>query len=238
MRWIEPNWRCPANIHAATTLRSGGVSSGDFSSLNLANNIGDSDQNVCTNRQIVRQMLELPAAPVWLQQTHSTTVVRIGADSNTCCADASFTSQPGVVCAILTADCLPLLLASSDGKTVAAIHAGWRGLVAGIISNTVAALPCRDVVAWLGPAIGACNFAIGLEVRQQFTNKSSSYQSAFCNKNGQWFGDIYQLARIELAALGIHRVYGGDFCTVSDPRFYSYRSSRTTGRMATLIWRS
>jgi hypothetical protein len=140
----------------------------------------------------------------------------------------------------MTADCLPLLICSTDGKTCAAIHAGWRGLLAGIITNTVNVLATTDVLVWLGPAIGAACFEVGDEVHEAFTAKSAAFASAFASTdNDKYLADIYQLARIELAALGIHAVYGGDFCTVTEQEhFYSYRRDTQTGRMATLIWRT
>lgn len=238
--WIEPDWPVPKNIRAACTLRSGGVSQDAFASLNVAYRVGDKRQNVGANRNLVRQMLALPTTPVWLQQVHSNRAVNIDDGVANQPADASFTHQPRTVCAILSADCLPLLLATSDGRTVAAIHAGWKGLLAGIISTTVAALNRRDVLVWLGPAIGADCFVVGDEVRAQFVSKSPAFGAAFKRQDQQhYLANIYQLATIELAALGITKVYGGGLCTVTDSRrFYSHRREGKTGRMATLIWRS
>jgi YfiH family protein len=155
-------------------------------------------------------------------------------------ADASFTDQAGIVCVVLTADCLPVLVCSQDGQKIAAIHAGWRGLLAGIISNTIAAMQTSDVLVWLGPAIGPDCFEVGTEVREGFVEKSCAFASAFsAAKEGKWLADIYQLARIELANIGITRIYGGGFCTVTESnRFFSYRRDHVTGRMATLIWRT
>jgi len=184
-------------------------------------------------------MLALPSEPVWLEQIHSNRVVAAATSHPLQQADASYTDLAGVVCAVMTADCLPLLLCDVDGTQVAAIHAGWRGLLAGIIGNTVACMKNRDLLVWLGPAIGPESFEVGSEVRAAFLEKSAEFSSAFKEQdNGKWLADIYQMARIELQALGINKVFGGNFCTVTEQdRFYSYRRDKVTGRMATLIWR-
>ncbi len=246
--YIVPDWPAPPNIHAATTLRTGGVSEGQYLSLNPAQHVGDDSKLVKQNRQIIREILTLPSEPVWLDQIHSSRAVEA---TNIAVlpeqADASFTDVTGVVCAVMTADCLPLLVCSKDGLRVAAIHAGWRGLLAGIISNTVHTLKTKvkstsyhpeDFLVWLGPAIGPGCFEIGSEVRDAFLDKSTDYASAFKEwGNDKWMADIYQLARIELFALGIDGIYGGAFCTFTESeRFYSYRRDSQTGRMATLIW--
>lgn len=238
--WITPDWDAPSNIHAATTLRTGGVSTGGYSSLNLATHVGDDVSAVMENRRRVKDWLNLPAEPVWLEQTHSNTVINAGQSTHLQPADASYTNQTGVVCAVMTADCLPLLICSKDGKQIAAIHAGWKGLLAGIISNTLATFSCADVSVWLAPAIGKNCFEVGMEVRVAFINKCPDFANAFirCNPD-KYLADIYQLARIELAARGVNKVYGGNFCTVTEhERFYSYRRDKQTGRMATLIWRT
>ena len=238
--WLTPDWDAPTNIHAAITLRTGGVSTGVYASLNLATHVGDDLANVSENRQRVKLWLDLPAEPVWLEQTHSNIVINAGQTTTLQQADASYTDKAGVVCAVMTADCLPLLICSKDGKHIAAIHAGWRGLLAGIISNTLAAFPSSDVLVWLGAAISAECFEVGLDVYQAFTKKSAQFASAFKQtSDDKYLADIYQLARIELAARGVHAVYGGDFCTVTEhERFYSYRRDAQTGRLATLIWRT
>ncbi len=237
--WITPDWPAPANIHAATTLRTGGVSLGAFGSLNLAGHVGDNPKQVERNRAAITAMLGLPTDPVWLAQIHGNQVVEAIKAPRPHQADASYTAESGVVCAIMTADCLPLLVCAGDGSKVAAIHAGWRGLLAGIVSNTLAVMP-KNVLVWLGPAIGPDCFEVGAEVRTAFLEKSSAYAKAFRpQSDGKWLADIYALARIELAALGVYAVYGGNFCTVKEQaRFYSYRRDKETGRMATLIWRS
>jgi YfiH family protein len=239
--WLTPDWPAPVNIHAATTLRLGGVSCGAFNSLNIAMHVGDNVDCVQQNRQIMQQVLALPSEPIWLAQIHSNQVVKAVKTSEPPQADASYSNESGVVCAVMTADCLPLLVCTTDGRQIAAIHAGWRGLLAGVIDNTIAALqtPPSTLLVWLGPAIGVECFEVGAEVRAAFIAKSSTFMSAFTEKsNGQWLADIYQLARINLTTLGIHAIYGGDFCTVTEEaRFYSYRRDKETGRMATLIWR-
>lgn len=238
--WITPDWPAPANIHAATTLRTGGVSVAPYNSLNPATHVGDDLACVTENRHRIKTMLALPAEPVWLEQTHSNIVINAAKTTTLQQADASYSDAAGVVCAVMTADCLPLLMCSTDGKKIAAIHAGWRGLLAGIITNTVKALATTEVLVWLGPAISATCFEVGAEVREAFVSKSSAFDSAFTQtKPDKYLADIYQLARIELAEQGIHAVYGGDFCTVTEQeRFYSYRRDTQTGRLATLIWRT
>lgn len=235
--WIAPDWPAPAAIRAATTLRSGGVSDGAYDSLNLALHVGDRADSVQRNRSIATEMLALPAEPVWLEQVHGNRVVDAAGVESALQADASYTYQTGVVCAVMTADCLPLLLCSADGNGIAAVHAGWRGLLSGVIGNAVAALPA-DLLAWLGPAIGPDCFMVGDDVRDAFLGKSPAYACAFKPSSAKWQADIYRLARIELAALGVNKVFGGAFCTVTEQqRFYSYRRDKETGRMATLIWK-
>ena len=237
--WIQPDWPAPANIHAATTIRTGGASQGAYDSLNAALHVGDDPGLVSRNRETISALLHLPSEPVWLQQTHSNRAVKAIMNDSPLVADASFSDRPGVVCTVLTADCLPILACSTDGTEIAAMHGGWRGLLDGIIDNTLAALCNKDLIIWLGPAIGPECFEVGNEVRAAFLAKSALYASAF-KQHGQdkWLADIYEIARINLAALGIDKIYGGNFCTVTDQeRFFSYRRDKVTGRMATLIWR-
>ena len=237
--WLTPDWPAPANIHAATTLRSGGVSCGAYAGLNPAIHVGDDASLVKQNRQLIKELLGLPGEPVWLEQINSNRAVQAVKTGYLQQADASYTAESGVVCAVMTADCLPLLVCAVDGSQVAAIHAGWRGLLAGVIGNTLAAMQNNNLLVWLGPAIGADCFEVGAEVRDAFLEKSAAFAAAFKQQgNGKWLADIYQLARIDLAMLGIDKVYGGGFCTVTEhERFYSYRRDKQTGRMATLIWR-
>ena len=240
MNWIKPDWPAPTNIHAAVTLRAGGISNGQFSSLNLADHVNDNPNHVKSNRETVGKLLKLPADPVWLQQVHGNHVIKaeniqpiVQAQ-----ADASYTNQPQTVCAVLTADCLPILLTDTKGSTIAAIHGGWKSLLAGVVANTVNAMGTIDLIAWFGPAIGATCFEVGEDVHTLFTTKNSAFNDAFTAHNEKFLLDIYQLATIELASLGIAQVFGGNYCTVTDSeRFYSYRRDGETGRMATLIWR-
>lgn len=237
--WLIPDWPAPSNVFAATTLRAGGFSKPPYDTLNLAMHVGDDKLMVRQNRELIKTLLALPDEPKWLTQIHSDRVVDAATIIGTESADASFTDQAGIVCAVMTADCLPLLVCSEDGQKIAAIHAGWRGLLAGIIGNTIAAMQTQKVLVWLGPAIGVERFEIGAEVREAFVAKSQNFSAAFTDAdNGKWMADIYQLARIELAGLGINHIFGGDFCTVTESdRFFSYRREQMTGRMATLIWR-
>jgi YfiH family protein len=239
MNWTKPDWPVAANIYAATTFRTGGVSEGVYDSFNLALHVNDRADDVLKNRQILTQKLSLPSEPIWMQQVHGDRVIK--ADQYTCIeeADASYTDKPNTVCVVLTADCLPVLLASTDGRQVAAIHAGWRGLCSGIIGQTIKRLGTTDVIAWLGPAIGSGCFEVEQEVVDTFVNKSEKFSEAFTSTgHAKYLADIYRLATIDLASMGISRVYGGQFCTVTEKeRFYSYRRDGETGRMATLIWR-
>jgi len=236
---LRPEWPAPPNVAAFSSFRSGGVSEGPFRGLNLAAHVGDETARVEENRRRLLAGLHLPAAPVWLQQTHGTKVVEAAAGGAPE-ADAAWTRSPGVVCAVLTADCLPLLLCDLTGSKVAAVHAGWRGLAAGVIENAVAALQPAELMAWLGPAIGPEAFEVGGELRERFVSRHSSYASAFRRGRGdRWHADLYLLARLILEGRGIGRIYGGGLCTHGDPQhFFSHRRDGCCGRMATLIWRS
>lgn len=253
---LRAQWPIPANVHAFTTLRHGaGVSLAPFDEFNLGARCGDDAQAIVANRAALIEHGALPSAPHWLQQVHGTEVVRFLApphakagrawDGVELIADASVTSTPGVVLAILTADCLPVVFAAADGSEVGAAHAGWRGLAAGVLEKTVAAMqaPADKLVAWLGPAAGPQAYEIGEEVFDAFVQQDAQAASAFvATRLGHWRVDLYALARRRLEALGIHGVHGGDLCTISDPqRFFSHRRSTSdedgrTGRMATLAW--
>lgn len=240
IEWIEPAWPAPPNVRAATTLRAGGVSTGRFSTLNLGAHVGDDPAAVVENRRRVRELLRLPSEPLWLNQVHGTTVIEAGDYSAPPTADAAFSRVANRVCAVLTADCLPVLLCDETGTRVAAAHAGWRGLVGGVLAQTVAALevdPSR-LLAWLGPAIEQEAFEVGFEVREQFLARDSAHEEAFVrNARGRWQADLYALARGELRRLGVEAVYGGGFRVHAEAeRFFSYRRDGRTGRMATLIW--
>lgn len=238
--WITPDWPVPANVRALSTTRHGGSSTGAFAGLNLAAHVEDDPEAVERNREWLRAAADLPAEPMWLQQVHGTTVWTGDETAATPpVADASIATVPGRVCAILTADCLPVLICDVDGTRVAAAHAGWRGLVGGVLGRTVEALqaPASRLIAWLGPAIEPAAFEVGGEVLEQFVARDPSHASAFeRNERGRWQADLYALARGELRRLGVERIYGGGLGTFGDSRFYSYRRDKRTGRMATLIW--
>jgi YfiH family protein len=239
VNFIFPNWNAPPNVHAVMTTRIAGLSKSPYESFNLATHVGDDLDAVLENRRLLKTELALPAEPFWLNQIHSNTVIEASNDLILPEADASFSHQKDTVCVVMTADCLPVLMCSTDGTQIAAIHAGWRGLESGIILNTVAALKTNELIVWLGAAIGAECFEVGDDVRDTFLKKSADYAVAFKAREKGWLADIYALARIELAHLGVTQVYGGEFCTVTDAdRFYSYRRDKQTGRMATLIWRT
>jgi YfiH family protein len=206
--------------------------------LNLGAHVGDDPDAVAANRAFLRRSLGLPAEPAWLRQVHGSDAVEAGAGAEPE-ADASYTRNAGVVCAVMTADCLPLLLCTRDGEGVAAVHAGWRGLAGGVIERAVEALGTGDLLAWLGPVIGPEAFEVGGEVRAAFLAQDRESDAAFrAGDDGRWLADIYLLARLRLKRLGIGDVHGGYWCTYSDEsRFFSYRRDGVTGRMATLIWR-
>ena len=218
------------------------MSQGAFSSMNPADHVGDDPEAVAGNRARLQQLLALPAGPAWLQQVHGTKVVDAAAASGTPQADASYTCSPGVVCAVLTADCLPLLLSDRAGECVAAVHAGWRGLAAGVIEQAVLALqrPGADLLAWLGPAISPAAYRVGDEVRDTFVAHDGRAVAAFAAAaGGGWQADLYRLARQRLEDCGVMDVYGGRHCSYGEAgRFFSYRRDGACGRMATLIWLS
>ncbi|MET0962741.1 MAG: peptidoglycan editing factor PgeF [Noviherbaspirillum sp.] len=243
---IVPDWPAPVSgVAALSTIRCGGMSRAPYGDgagaggLNLGLHVGDDAASVAQNRARLRAML--PGEPAWLAQVHGAQVVDAAAVRGVPEADASFSTEPGVVCAILTADCLPVLFADRSGSVVAAAHAGWRGLARGVLQNTVARMRqagAADIVAWLGPAIGPQCFEVGPEVRAVFADADPAAGAAFVAQgNGKYLADIYQLARLGLAGCGVRQVGGGGLCTVSDAgRFYSYRRDGVTGRMASLIW--
>jgi polyphenol oxidase len=241
--WIEPDWPAPAGVRALSTLRGGGVSAPPYASLNLGAHVGDAPEAVAANRRALAAAAGLPAEPAWLAQVHGAEVVdldAVGHEGISPRADAAFTRRTGRVCAILTADCLPILLAADSGDVVAAAHAGWRGLAGGVIEATVRALgvaPAR-LMAWLGPAIGPQHFEVGSEVREALLQGDLGAQDAFVpNARGRFMADLAALARRRLAALGVSRVYGGGHCTFGDSeRYFSHRRDGVTGRQATLIW--
>lgn len=238
---ILPEWPAPPTVRAAATTRLGGISEPPFDSLNLGVRTGDRLDHVDENRRRLADALNLPEQPRWLHQVHGRRAIpAAGADRDAVEADAAWTAEPGVVCAIQTADCLPVLLCDDRGERVAVAHAGWRGLASGVLEAAVQALnvPGENLMAWLGPAIGPSAFEVGDEVRQAFLQADPGAGVAFePSTGGRWLADLYSLARRRLAAAGVSHVHGGGWCTFSDAgRFYSYRRDRRTGRMASLIW--
>lgn len=276
LNFIIPDWPAPPWVKAAISTRHGGVSLAPYAGLNLAAHVGDHPAAVAENRRLLTLALRLPGQPKWLQQVHGCGVVDIGGhggvpndnddyehaanNGGVGCphisdtkADAAISHEPKQVCAVLTADCLPILLSDRQGCSVAAVHAGWRGLAAGVIETTIARLgvPAEQLLAWLGPAIGPEAFMVGDEVRTIFITQNTKDRAAFRPiANGRWLADIYALARRRLQTLGVNFIGGGgadghggvgchhiSMCTFSDAtRFFSYRRDGTTGRMAALIW--
>lgn len=248
---LRPAWPVAPRVRAMMTLRVGGVSQGPWGDprgqargLNLGDHCGDEFDAVRANRARVRRLL--PAEPVWLRQVHGVAVLdadRIEPGAVPV-ADAAVASQPGTVCTVLTADCLPVLLAAVDGSAIAAAHAGWRGLADGVLEASVAALRARAapgarLVAWLGAAIGPAAFEVGADVRDRFCDVDAGAAGAFepGARSGKWLADLPALARRRLAAVGVDGVTGGQWCTVSDAqRFYSFRRDGVTGRMGAFVW--
>jgi YfiH family protein len=237
---ITARWPAAPRVRALTTCRQGGVSTGVYASLNLAFHSGDAAHAVSQNRALLANALKLPSAPVWLEQVHGNQVIAAYGADGVPRADASWTQQADVVCAVMTADCLPVFICDRAASCVALAHAGWRGLQAGVIGATLAALPvaARDCRVWLGPAIGPAAFEVGDEVYAVFVNRHGAHADAFTPaRPGHWWCDLYRLARAQLATLGVTEIYGGEHCTYTErDRFYSYRREGATGRMASLIW--
>ncbi|HSX61832.1 MAG TPA: peptidoglycan editing factor PgeF [Tahibacter sp.] len=244
---LIPDFPLPPGVRAAVTTRTmHGISPSPFDACNLGSRCGDTPINVAANRAGMRDRLALPSEPQWLRQVHGTGVHVLDAPGDPArdhhddpVADAVYTNRPGLVCVVQTADCLPLLLASSDGREIAAVHAGWRGLAAGVIEAALRRFdtPPSQVRAWLGPAIAVTSYEVGDEVRAAFVAHDANAAEAFtATRPGHWLCDLYLLARQRLAAAGVVLVYGGGFDTFTDARFYSHRRSRPTGRFASLIW--
>jgi len=239
--WIVPDWPAPAHVRALQTTRVGGESAGPYATFNLGSQVGDDARAVAANRARLRAAAGLPAQPAWLDQVHDRRVVTLPAPPDERRADAAIARRHGEICAVLTADCLPVLLCADDASEVAVAHGGWRGLAAGVVEACVRSFqaPPARLLAWLGPAIGPRAFEVGPEVREAFADEDPACDEAFAPgaKPGKWLADLYALARRRLAAAGVTRVYGGGLCTYSDPdRFFSYRRDGRCGRMASLIW--
>ena len=245
--WMIPDWPAPANVKAAISTRRGGVSLPPYDSNNMGLHVGDAEADVLANRQALQSDLGLTTEPQWLEQVHGVKVIDAKADSRTRTADGSFTRESGLACAVMTADCLPVLLCDKAGTQVCAVHAGWRGLAKGIVARALERFDCggEQLLAYLGPAIGADHFEVGIEVLEAFFEvarnpaHAEAISRAFrpSNRPLHFYADLYQLAGAELAALGVTAVYGGEHCTYRDSdRFYSYRRERQTGRMVSLVW--
>lgn len=240
--WIIPDWPAPASVGAISTTRLGGVSKGPWQSLNLGLNSGDSADDVRLNRALLEEIL--PAAPYWLQQVHGKRVVQhpgaaLSVEPAVLQADAQFTRDKHAVCAILAADCLPVLFCDRGGTVVAAAHAGWRGMAAGVLENTVANMsqPADELMAWMGPAIGPAVYQVGEEVKAAFASQQAAGADAFRPDGDRWLLDLYAMARHCLQQAGVGHISGGGYCTFSDSkRFFSYRREPVTGRMASLVW--
>lgn len=237
---IIPDWPVPSQIKSCVSTRIGGVSDAPYQGLNLGAHVGDLAEHVMANRAELQRLAGFSGDIQWLNQVHSNIALKLPTELTDRTADACYTEQKNIVCAVLTADCLPAIFCDANGTQVAAAHAGWRGLCDGVLEETLKrfANPA-EVMVWLGPAIGPEAFEVGAEVREAFITVDAQAAQAFkpSHNEGKWLGDLYSLARLRLAALGCEKVYGGDYCTFSDARrFYSYRRDGVTGRMATLIW--
>lgn len=240
MQFINASWPAPTWIKAICTTRHGGVSKKPYHQLNLGDHVGDETTNVYLNRLRLQQQLNLKAQPLWLNQTHSTRVIDLEQTKQND-ADGAYTRQRHQVCAVLTADCLPVLICNTQGTLVSAIHCGWRGILNGILENAVTAMQakCSDtLLVWLGPAIGADVYEVGQEVRDAFVQIKPKSNKAFTQiSQTKYLANLPLLAAMRLRALGIHQIYGGDYCTYSQAElFFSFRREQITGRMASLIW--
>jgi YfiH family protein len=241
---IRPDWAAPDHVKAAITTRAGGVSQAGYASLNLASHVGDDPAAVNENRNRLVAALGLERQPAWLNQVHGVDVVHADAIRAPVDADAAFTRTAGVACVVLTADCLPVLFTDRAGRQVAVAHAGWRGLCAGVLQNTLATftnsgIGLDDIMVWLGPAISQRHYEIDATVRDEFFLRDPECDYLFePTRPGHWQLDLYRLARRILSGRGVRSVTGGDSCTMSEERFFSYRRERECGRQATLIWLS
>ncbi len=240
---IFPDWPQPDNVGACSTTRLGGVSLPPYDSLNLGNHVGDVPEAVERNKALLVKYAQLPQQPTWLEQVHGTRIITLdGLSVVNNQADAVYTNIPGQVCAVMTADCLPVLFCSRSGMEVAAAHAGWRGLCAGVLENTVSRFNAKPdtIRAWLGPAIGPEKFEVGSEVREAFIKTNPELAQAFTPYNDhsdRFLANLYLLAKLKLQSVGVAEIFGGTACTfMEEKKFFSYRRDGHTGRMATLIW--
>ncbi|MFS1537835.1 MAG: purine nucleoside phosphorylase YfiH [Candidatus Phlomobacter fragariae] len=240
-RLIYPDWPQPETVMAFSTTRIGGNSLAPYDSFNLGLHVGDQLRLVEQNRNSLMKIAQLPTQPCWLNQIHGTRIIDLAKENNgNLQADAAYSCERGSVCVVMTADCLPVLLCNEQGTEIAAVHAGWRGLCDGILEKAIKQFksPVSSIMAWLGPAIGAEKFEVDSELRSAFIEHDAELAQGFkAYDNGKYLSDIYLLARLKLSAVGVQNVYGGTYCTVSEPTcFFSYRRDGVTGRMASLIW--
>ncbi len=235
---IYPDWDAPPNVRAFQTTRDGGLSLPPYASLNLGDHVGDAPLTVMRNRMLLNEVV--PSEPVWLEQVHGVVVADAGQAGCRPRADACVAQRAGAVCVVMTADCLPVLLCDRNGTVVGAAHAGWRGLLEGVLETTLAAMqvPPGEVLAWFGAAIGPTAFEVGEEVRTAFVQQDAAAASAFvAHAPGKYLADLYALARLRLHALGVTAISGGEHCTYREAeRFFSYRREGVTGRMGAFIW--
>lgn len=245
---ITPDWPAPANVRSYITTREGGISLPPYASNNLGLHVGDNPEHVAANRTQLSAHLGLQQSPQWLEQIHGVKVVHAKADGVVRTADGSYSNQPGQACLVMTADCLPILLCDKQGSQVAALHCGWRSLAKGICARGLQKFSSKpsDILAYLGPAISQPHFEVGVDMLEAFFKAARNQDHAeqigrafiSAQRPLHFYADIYALARAELVALGVTAIYGGDYCTYADSqRFYSFRRDKTTGRMASLIWR-
>ncbi|PIE41404.1 MAG: multi-copper polyphenol oxidoreductase [Gammaproteobacteria bacterium] len=244
LQWIEPDWPAPQQVKAVVSTRAGNISTPPYDGFNTAAHVGAPPQQVEQCRKLFQQQFQIKTAPQWLDQVHGVNVITAQPDGLVRQADASYTDQPEIVCTIHTADCLPVFFCDRQGTQVALAHAGWRGLLSGILENTLAHFSCAaaDIICWLGPAISQKHFEVGAEVKSAFASKQAIPAGAFqpsgrvSNAGKHFYCDLYSLARQRLNQAGVERVLGGELCTFSDPRFFSYRRQSTTGRILSAIW--
>lgn len=238
--WLTPDWPAPPGVRALSTWRRGGISTGKYESLNLGSHVGDEGTAVAGNRRRLQVAAGLPAEPCWLRQVHGTEVANLDLDAPLTGQDASFTRKHGRICAILSADCLPILIAAADGSVIGAAHAGWRGLSTGVLAAAVRAIGADPaaLIAWIGPCIGPGVYEVGPEVREAVLARMPGAASAFrINAHARFMADLPLIARLQLQDLGLRRIYGGSVCTYADKeRYFSHRRDGQTGRQATLIW--
>ncbi len=240
-RYIEADWPSPANIKAFVTTRKGGESTDCYSSFNMGLYSGDDAEKVLLNRSLLMNDWSLKQSPQWLKQVHGIQVVSAGLNPQEKEGDACWTSNSGRACVVQSADCLPVLFCDTAGTTVAAAHAGWKGLVDGVLEETIKSMGVKpdELLAWMGPAISQKHFEVGPEVREQFLKADLNAESAFkAGKGDRWYADLYSLARARLQAMGLTKIYGGEYCTVEQEKlFYSYRrDGKHSGRMASVVW--